>query len=117
MEREDEKMPEQEKKYALEADEYHPAAVSAFKHILSLGEPALREWLDIFATGAIEGNRLAAICHETLTRILEHKPISDRYLLGLAWTIHYGVADTGRRECHGNGQEGGKNAPRMQNDG
>ena len=36
---------------------------------------------------ALEGNRLAEMCSETLRRLLAKEPVSDRYLLGLVWTI------------------------------
>jgi hypothetical protein len=45
---------------------------------------ALQESL---ASCALEGNRLAEICGETLRRLLAHEPVSDRYLLGLAWYV------------------------------
>ena len=40
-----------------------------------------------FASNAIEGNRLAEAGGETLRRFLAGKPVSDRYALGLIWTI------------------------------
>ncbi len=40
-----------------------------------------------FASDAIEGNRLAEICGETLRRVIAGEPVSDRYLLGLCWTL------------------------------
>ncbi len=68
-------------------DEAHPASDSALNYVCSLGYNKLMLWLESFASLAIENNRLAEICHETLRRILNHEPVSDRYLLGLAWTL------------------------------
>ena len=33
------------------------------------------------------GNRQAQICMGTIRRLTSSQPVSDRYLLGLAWTI------------------------------
>lgn len=45
------------------------------------------EYYDAFASCAIEGNRTAEICHETMRRLLNGEPVSDRYALGLMWTL------------------------------
>lgn len=71
----------------LSKTEHHPAADDALKFLQSLGIVQLTVWQEAFSSCAIEGNRLAEICAETLNRILSGKPVSDRYLLGLAWTI------------------------------
>jgi hypothetical protein len=67
--------------------EYHPAADSAMTYVRSLPVVELLQWQESFASNAIEGNRLAEICNETLRRVLQSEPVSDRYLLGLAWTL------------------------------
>jgi len=67
--------------------EPHPAASSALEYLSSLGLQKLFEYQEAFASCAIESNRLAEICSETLRRVLNREPLSDRYLLGLAWTI------------------------------
>ncbi len=70
----------------LEQGEFHPAANSAFvycKNALKY-KPFLME---AFASTALSGNRTAELCYETARRLLDNEPISDRYLLGLAWTI------------------------------
>ncbi len=71
----------------LKQSEPHPAARSAFNYIrgLSLDEYAVLS--ESFASTAIEGNRLGEICSETLERLSKGEPVSDRYLLGLAWAI------------------------------
>lgn len=40
-----------------------------------------------FASVGLSGNATSEVCSETLRRILDGEPVSDRYLLGLAWTI------------------------------
>ena len=75
----------------LKEGEPHPAASSALNFVWSLGIKELVKYQEAFSSTAIEGNRLAEICSETLARILEGKKVSDRYLLGLAWILknHY----------------------------
>ena len=67
--------------------EYHPAADSAMEYLRGLGLAKLMLYQESFASCAIEGNWLAEICSETLNRLLTKRPVSDRYLLGLAWEI------------------------------
>ena len=73
----------------LEIGEVHPSAHNAFEFI----KEYLLENKDLFtlkeslASCAISGNRLAEVCGETLNRIYEGKPVSDRYVLGLAWFL------------------------------
>jgi len=74
----------------IKEGEHHPAADSALTYLNSLGLEKLLLWQESFSSCAIEGNRLAEICSETLNRLLTHQPVSDRYLLGLAWTIKQG---------------------------
>lgn len=74
----------------LKESEYHPAADSAMKYIKSFNIGELIKWQEAFCSCAIEGDYLAGICAETMRRVLEGEPVSDRYLLGLAWTIKEG---------------------------
>ena len=67
--------------------EYHPAADDAMRYIKGLPIDELMTWIEAFASSAMAGNRLAEICSETLRRLTDNEPVSDRYLLGLAWTI------------------------------
>ena len=69
----------------LAVGEVHPATREAVSWILA--QPQLGLWLEAFASCGIEGNRLAAICAETLNRLLSGKPVGDRYVLGLAWVM------------------------------
>lgn len=68
--------------------EPHPAARAAQEYLAAMaGRGELSVWVESFASCAIEGNRLAEVCSETLDRLLHGQPVSDRYILGLAFTI------------------------------
>jgi len=72
----------------LKEDEPHPASVQALQYIQSLGFQRLLTYQDAFASLSMEGsNRLAEICSGTLTKLIDAEPVSDCYLLGLAWTM------------------------------
>lgn len=73
----------------LEPGESHPAAYDALEYLQEINISELMIWVEVFASTAIEGNRLGVICSETLRRLMEDEPVSDRYILGLAWTIKY----------------------------
>lgn len=66
---------------------YHPSADSAMQYIRSLGILKLSQLQESYASCAIEGNELAEVCLETLNRLQKGEPVSDRYLLGLAWNV------------------------------
>jgi len=70
----------------LKDGEFHPSAANALEYLMSLGDRLL-VYQEVYLSCAIEGNRHAEICGETLRRILHHEPVSDRYVLGLAWDI------------------------------
>jgi len=76
-----------EERGTLEPTEWHPAADSALRFIKSHGIQELSMLLESYSSCAIEGNRLAEVCAETLDRAMSGKPVSDRYLLGLAWNM------------------------------
>jgi hypothetical protein len=69
--------------------EHHPAAYSAMEYIRNMDMQELLKCREAFASTAIEGNRLSEVCGETLQRLIDSEPVSDRYLLGLAWTVSY----------------------------
>jgi hypothetical protein len=72
----------------LEKDEPHPAAAEAMRYLKSLGRAELRAWLEASSSCSIgRQNRTAEVGAGTLRRILAGEPVSDRYLLGVAWTI------------------------------
>ncbi len=70
--------------------EIHPAAHSAMAYVkIYLSANAENSFLmqEAMASCAIEGNRLAGICGETLRRVMAGEAVSDRYILGLAWYL------------------------------
>ena len=82
------------KRGTIVAGEHHPAADSALQYLGSLGVAKCAMYQESFSSCAIEGNRLAEICSETLSRLTAGKPVSDRYVLGLAWEIRNMEKDT-----------------------
>jgi len=71
----------------LAKGEAHPAVHIALEYLGTLSFDELCEWREAFASCAIESNRLGEVCVETLNRLLDKQPVSDRYLLGLAMAI------------------------------
>lgn len=71
----------------LKPTEPHPAAREAIRYLMSLDDRDIAMWQSTFSSCALSGNRLAEVCSGTLSRLVHHKPVSDRYLLGLAWTM------------------------------
>jgi len=71
----------------LHGGEYHPAADDAMAYVRQLSTLDLLQWQEALASSALSGNRLAEVSAETLRRVLAGEPVSDRYLLGLAWTL------------------------------
>ncbi len=43
--------------------------------------------VESLASTALSGNKTAEICLSTLQRLLNGEPVSDRYVLGLAWLL------------------------------
>jgi hypothetical protein len=82
----------------LEPTEPHPAARDAFawlkEYLVKDGNRAYR-LLESFSSVGMSGNRRAEVCAETLRRVLNGESVSDRYLLGLAWTLK-DIEETGR---------------------
>lgn len=73
----------------LKDKESHPSAKYALEYLVEiLSDPKkLFTIQESLASCAIENNRMAEICSETLDRLLNSQTVSDRYLLGLAWMI------------------------------
>jgi len=67
--------------------EYHPSADGAMIYIKELSFKERMMATEALASTALSGNRLAEICLETMNRLDEGKPVSDRYVLGLAWAL------------------------------
>ena len=68
----------------LAPTEPHPCSKMALELIFARPSSELLLLQEAFASCAIENNRLAQICGETLRRLLNNEPVSDRYLMGLA---------------------------------
>ena len=71
----------------LKLGEPHPAAIDALRYVAELGFMRQSTLMESFSSCAIEGNRFAEVCGETLRRVMHREPVSDRYVLGLAWAI------------------------------
>ncbi len=75
----------------LHDGEPHPAAHEAKAWIAAYfeGKPATEPFtlLEAFSSTGMSGNRTAQICGGTLKRLLNGEPVSDRYVLGLAWVL------------------------------
>lgn len=71
----------------LEFGEPHPAAQHAMVFLRMVPLAELLALKEAFASTTMSHNRNAEICGETLRRLLNDEPVSDRYLLGLAWTV------------------------------
>lgn len=74
----------------LELGEFHPAARMAMEWInrnFLLDFDRVFTIRESLASCALSGNRMADVCSETLRRLMDGEPVSDRYLLGLAWFL------------------------------
>jgi len=68
----------------LEVGESHPCASGAIEYIKQNMSPM---HVESIASSALSGNRTAEVCLGTYNRLLKNEPVSDRYVLGLAWLI------------------------------
>jgi hypothetical protein len=71
----------------LKIGEPHPSAHFAYHYIKSLGFTKQAIVMEALSSSAIDGNRSAEVCAETLRRVMVGEPVSDRYILGLAWYL------------------------------
>lgn len=71
----------------LQLGEPHPSAYIALDFIKSIPFKDLMLYQEALASTALSGNRDAAISSETLRRWFHHEPVSDRYIMGLAWML------------------------------
>lgn len=72
--------------------EFHPAARSAYRWLKGFMVTNPQDYMaykEALANAALSGNRQAEICMGTIERLRKSQPVSDRYLLGLCWTILY----------------------------
>lgn len=74
----------------LKVGEPHPAVKDAIAYMQSLSLEDITKWLAAFSSCSIEGNRFGEVCAETMRRLSDGEPVSDRYLLGLAFAILHG---------------------------
>lgn len=68
----------------LEFNEPHPMAKYALEYV---AENMTAMHVEALASTALEGNRTAEICLSTYNRLQSGNPVSDRYLMGLAWFV------------------------------
>lgn len=68
----------------LKFGEAHPMAHSAIAYVR---ENMTATHMESLASVALSGDRTADICTSTANRLLKGEPVSDRYILGLAWMI------------------------------
>lgn len=74
----------------LTPEEFHPAARSAYrwlKGFMVSNPDDYRQYRLAIEIAAASGNRQAEVCLGTIERLKRGQPVSDRYLMGLAWTI------------------------------
>jgi len=74
----------------LHPEEFHPAARSAYRWLkgFMISNPIdYARYKTAMSLAADSGNRQAQICLGTIERLRTSQPVSDRYLLGLTWTI------------------------------
>jgi hypothetical protein len=69
--------------------EPHPSAHHAMAYIRSIPYTEMCALREALASCAIDGNREAVIACKTLRLLEAHEPVSDRYLMGLAWMLWY----------------------------
>lgn len=72
---------------ALNVGENHPMVYVALKYIREHGGD-LFLLLESMSSCAIEGNKTAEICAETLNKLINEEPVGERYVMGLAWFIY-----------------------------
>ena len=71
----------------LEPGEVHPSSYSAMEYILSIKPKKWIRCVEAISSTALSGNRTASICKGTIERLEKKEPVSDRYILGLAWFL------------------------------
>jgi len=74
----------------LKDNEPHPA-VEIARNFIAKEMLQFNNYLsakEAIASCAIENNRLAEICLSTIRRVENGEPVSDRYLMGLAWLFY-----------------------------
>lgn len=67
--------------------EVHPAALSAAAYLQSLGQMKLLEYKQALSLFGGQGDAVGLKLSETMAKLIELSPVSDRDLLALAWVI------------------------------
>jgi len=80
-------MSDTENRGELKPGERHPSSNAAWDIIWAHSRTDIHNAMEAFSSCAIEGNRLAEVCAETLRRLLSAEPVSDRHIMGLALTL------------------------------
>jgi len=62
----------------------HPMTHGALRYISTHTTPVI---VEAMASTALSGNETAEICLSTYNRLASGEPVSDRYVLGLAWFL------------------------------
>lgn len=73
---------------SIKEGEYHPVADEAMRWLNKnvMRHPLeLAKITEVLASSALSNNRTAELCLSTLERLKKNEPVSDRYLLALAW--------------------------------
>ena len=70
----------------LAIGEYHPSADIAVRFIRE-NDLEMTKLIEPLASCALAGNRMAEVCYETWRRFSAGEPVSDRYIMGLAWFL------------------------------
>lgn len=74
----------------IQEGEYHPVADSAMHWLKTFMRDKPLEYLRIkeaIYSTALSGNRSSELCASTIDRLAAGQPVSDRYLLALAWLV------------------------------
>ena len=71
----------------LNYGEAHPASCLALEYIRSVPPVKMGLIRETLASCSVEDNRMAVICSGTLRRLDAGLPVSDRYVMGLAWAV------------------------------
>jgi hypothetical protein len=74
----------------IQDGEYHPIADDAMHWLRQFMLTQPHEYAiikeSIYST-ALSGHRASELCASTITRLANSEPVSDRYLLALAWLV------------------------------
>ena len=71
----------------LKPGEMHGGAYIARRYLASIPFERWAIVQEALASSALAGNELADICLGTIKRMETKQPVSDRYLMGLAWVL------------------------------